>query len=81
MITAEEVIRRVRGELRGKAAVDRVLREDIALQDLGLSSLQVAEIVFGLEEDYGIKIDEARAADARTLGDLLALVNVQPAAV
>jgi acyl carrier protein len=81
MITVEEVVRRVRRELRGRTAGDRVLREDTALQDLGLSSLQVAEIVFGLEEDYGVKIDEARAADARTLGDLFALVNIQPDAV
>lgn len=75
MITVEDVADLIRRELRGKLAKDVTIDASTRLDDLGLSSLQVAEIVFTLEEDYGVEFDPARAADASTLGDLIALVN------
>jgi acyl carrier protein len=75
MITVEDVADLIRRELRGKLAKDVTIDAGTRLDDLGLSSLQVAEIVFTLEEDHGVEFDPARAADASTLGDLIALVN------
>ena len=75
MIEIEEVVRLVRREMRGAVNDGVKIDENSRLDDLGLSSLQVAEIVFTLEERYKVEFDPARAADARTLGDLIALGN------
>ena len=75
MITVDEVAGLIRRELRGKLDAGTVLDEGTRLEDLGLSSLQVSEIVFTLEEDHEVEFDAARAADAKTLGDVVALAN------
>ncbi|NGO66961.1 acyl carrier protein [Streptomyces boncukensis] len=75
MITVEEVTKLIHREMRGKAPTGIEIAEDTKLGDLGLSSLQVTEIVFTLEETHGVEFDPARAADARTLGDLIAIGN------
>jgi acyl carrier protein len=75
MIELEELVGLVRRELRGKAAGDIALDETTELQQLGLSSLQIAEIVFKLEDEHEVEFDPARAAEAKTLGDVLALGN------
>ncbi|MBB5802989.1 acyl carrier protein [Saccharothrix ecbatanensis] len=75
MIGIDEVIGLIKREMRGKLPADITIDENSSMDDLGLSSLQVAEIVFTLEEDHGVEFDAARAADARTLGDLVALGN------
>ena len=75
MITIEEVSKRIRHELRGKLPPETVIDENTTMEDLSLSSLQVADIVFELEEDYGVEFDAAKAADAKTLGQLIAVAN------
>ncbi|HEV3360916.1 MAG TPA: acyl carrier protein [Pseudonocardiaceae bacterium] len=75
MITVDEVAGLIRREMRGKLPEGTIIDESTSMDDLGLSSLQVAEIVFTLEEDHEIEFDPARAADAKTLGDLVALGN------
>lgn len=74
MITADEVLGLVKNELRGKLPAENI-DEHTELNELGLSSLQIAEIVFTLEEEHEVEFDPARAADAHTLGDLVALGN------
>lgn len=75
MITVEEVSGLIKREMRGKLPDGTIIDENTSMDDLGLSSLQVAEIVFTLEEDHEVEFDPARAADAKTLGDLVALGN------
>ncbi len=75
MITVDETAGLIRRELRGKLPEGTTIDEGTRMEDLGLSSLQVSEIVFTLEEDHGIEFDPARAADVKTLGELIALGN------
>lgn len=75
MITVDEVAALIRREMRGKLPAETIIDENTSMDDLGLSSLQVAEIVFTLEEEHEVEFDPARAADAKTLGDLVALGN------
>jgi acyl carrier protein len=75
VITIEEVVRLVSRELRGVVSGGMTIDENARLNDLGISSLQIAEIVFTLEDNHKVEFDPARAADARTLGDLIALGN------
>ncbi|WP_083661825.1 acyl carrier protein [Actinophytocola xanthii] len=75
MITIETLSDLIRREMRGKLPADVQIDETTRLDELGLSSLQVSEIVFTLEDEHGVEFDPAKAADAQTLGDLLALTN------
>ncbi|MGW3964188.1 phosphopantetheine-binding protein [Amycolatopsis sp. NPDC005003] len=75
MITAEDVARLVRAQLRGRARTDVRLAADTELEQAGLSSLQLAEVVFTLEEEYRVQFDTSRAAGVRTIGDLVSLAN------
>jgi acyl carrier protein len=75
MITVDEVAGLIRGELRGKLPADTTIDESTRLEDLGMSSLQVSEVVFTLEEQHETEFDPARAADVKTLGELVALAN------
>lgn len=75
MITLDEVAGMIRHEMRGKLPAGLAINENTKLNEIGLSSLQIAEIVFTLEEDHEVEFDPARAAGAETLGDLIALGN------
>lgn len=75
MIRFEEVVRLVSRELRGTVPGSITIDENTRLDDLSISNLQLAEIVFTLEDKHKVEFDPARAADARTLGDLIELGN------
>jgi acyl carrier protein len=75
MITLEELSRRIREQRRGKLDEDMTIDESTVLEELGLSSLEVSEIVFTLEEEHGVEFDASKAADVRTVGELIAIAN------
>jgi len=75
-VTLADVITLVRRQLRGNAT--REMGENTRLEDLGLSSLQISDLVFSLEEQYDLELDTARAAGIRTLGDVVALAAASP---
>ena len=75
MVTVDEVAALVRSKMRGKTRTELVIDENTRIDDLGLSSLQFSEVVFTLEDEYETEFDPAKAADARTLGDLVTLAN------
>ncbi|MEV6836219.1 acyl carrier protein [Streptomyces sp. NPDC052301] len=72
MITAEEVCVRIAKKL-GSKANSYTLNEDTAFDSVGLSSLQIADIVYSIEDDLEIEFDESRAASVKTVGDLVKL--------
>ena len=75
MITVDEVTDLIRHELRSKLDSDTALDENTQLDDLGLSSLQISDIVFTLEETHEVEFDAGRAADVKTIGDVVAVAN------
>jgi acyl carrier protein len=50
------------------------VRPEATLQALGLDSLSLAELLFDLEDEFGIEVPEERA-DLSTLGEAAALVD------
>jgi acyl carrier protein len=80
LITFDELAELIRREMRGEFPKDVVLTEDTSLDDLGLSSLQIAEIVFTLEERIGTEFDPAKAASVKTIGKMIELTNETAAA-
>ncbi|MFC8130861.1 acyl carrier protein [Streptomyces sp. NPDC057302] len=74
MITAEEVCARIAKKL-GSKANSFTLNEDTAFDSVGLSSLQIADIVYTIEDDLEIEFDESRAASVKTVADLVKLAE------
>ncbi|MFI6169095.1 acyl carrier protein [Nocardia sp. NPDC051052] len=74
MIELDELVILIRKQLRGRQDVIS-LTEDTVIADIGLSSLQFADIVFTLEEEYEVEFDPAKAASAKTVGDVLEVAN------
>ena len=80
MITVGDVATLVRRELRGKLPAGKEIDADTRLDDLGMSSLQVSEVIFSLEDKHGFSFDAARAADVKTIGEVVGLANESLAA-
>ncbi len=57
---------------RFKAAPERITRETSLVKDLGADSLDSLELVFQLEEAFGILIPNERIGDFATMGAICA---------
>lgn len=47
------------------------VKETATLEELGADSLAAVELIMALEESTGISIDDADAANLKTVGDIL----------
>jgi acyl carrier protein len=78
MIAAGEVCDLIRTKLGGRLEPDFALDENTVFDELGLSSLQLADIVYTIEDRLRIEFDPSRAAGVKTVGDLVRLANGSP---
>ncbi|MEV6766582.1 acyl carrier protein [Streptomyces sp. NPDC051105] len=74
MITVEEVCDRIAKKLGSKADA-YTLGPDTSFDSVGLSSLQIADLVYTIEDDLGIEFDESKAASVTTVADLVKLAE------
>ncbi|WP_326598974.1 acyl carrier protein [Streptomyces sp. NBC_01803] len=74
MITAEEVCGLIAKKL-GSKADSFTLNEGTTFDEVGLSSLQIADIVYTIEDDLEIQFDPSKAASVKTVGDLVRLAE------
>jgi acyl carrier protein len=74
-VTVAEVAGLVRKQLGARMPDDNSLDADQPFGDIGLSSLQVADIVYSLEDRLGIRFDSARAAEVETINSLVNFAN------
>lgn len=49
--------------------------ESEIIKDLGADSLDVVEMLLDLEKEYGVEITDEQAADLKTVGDIVKLVE------
>ena len=49
--------------------------ESEIIKDLGADSLDVVEMLLELEKEYGVEITDEQAADIKTVGDIVKLVE------
>lgn len=73
-VALEDVTVLVRGALKGRGPKGE-LTAGTRIEDLGLSSLQLADILFQLEEGKGVRFDGGAVSELRTLGELVELAN------
>lgn len=65
----EKVVEIIAKELDKDAS--SITLETRLVEDLGADSLDAVEIMFSLEEEYGMEIDDESAQAIKTVGDLV----------
>ncbi|MFE4460170.1 phosphopantetheine-binding protein [Nocardia tengchongensis] len=76
LITIDDVRFMVREGLAGNISPDDEISEDTRIEDLGLTSLQIAELIMRIEDDLDIDLDSTRLAEVQTVGQLLLTVDL-----
>lgn len=74
-VALEDVTALIRDTLRSRWNPSTELGESTRIEDLDLSSLQLADIVFRLEEEKGVRFDGGEVSELCTLGELVELAN------
>lgn len=69
----EKVAKIIAKELNAKE--ENVKLETRLVEDLGADSLDAVEIMFALEEEFGIEIDDESAQNIKTVGDLVSYIE------
>ncbi len=58
-------------------AVEEVTEDKEIVKDLGADSLDVVEMLMGLEEEYGITVSDEDAVNIKTVGDIVKLIDAE----
>mmetsp|Transcript_57648 Transcript_57648/g.130629 ORF Transcript_57648/g.130629 Transcript_57648/m.130629 type:complete len:109 (-) Transcript_57648:285-611(-) len=54
---------------------DKVVEGASFIEDLEADSLDLVELILGLEETFGVEISDEKAAELKTVGDAAALIE------
>ena len=73
---SEAAVLRVRAVVLPRLAValgvgEELVTDDLELETLGLSSLEVMEMVYDAEDELDIVVDEDSLGDVKTVGELV----------
>lgn len=55
--------------------VEEISEEKDVVKDLGADSLDVVEMLMGLEEEFNITVPEEDAVNIKTVGDIIKLIE------
>ena len=73
-----EVKERIINLLSDKLGYDKteIKEENNFVMDLGADSLDMVEIIMGIEQEFGLKIEDEEITGIETVGDLIKKVEV-----
>jgi acyl carrier protein len=76
---AEELFEKIKALIAKKLDVDenKIELSSSFRQDLGADSLDTYELVYQIEEDFGIKIPDEKAQEFETVGDAYEFIKSQ----
>lgn len=75
MVTIEQIADLMRAKLSAAREAGLVLNETTTFEELGVTSLELANFVFSLEDEFDVELDPSMAAEIKTIGDLVKVVN------
>lgn len=57
--------------------VEEVTEEKEIVKDLGADSLDIVEMLMGLEEEYGVTVSDEEAVNIKTVGDIVKVIDAE----
>lgn len=73
MATADKIKELIAKQLN--KPLDSITDDKEIVKDLGADSLDVVEMLMNLEEEYNISVSEEEAANLRTVGDIIKVID------
>jgi len=73
--TLDELKKLLHKYSKNKPALESATAATRLRKDLGVSSVNLVDVVLDIEEGFGITIDDDELADMSTLGEALALID------
>ena len=75
MITSEKIKEMIAKQLN--KPVSDVTDEKDVVKDLGADSLDVVEMLMGLEEEFGVELSDEEAVALKTVGDIVKVIETK----
>ncbi|MDH3525655.1 MAG: acyl carrier protein [Acidobacteriota bacterium] len=72
-----EILERLRGVLEASStqALDwSALSVATTVESLGFDSLSILDVLYGIEQEFGLELDAADVIDLKTVGELVAVM-------
>ena len=73
-----EILDRLRGVLRDSAVEERdwdVVAPETTIESLGFDSLTILDVLYDVEEEFGIALEPKQVVKTRTVGEIIALLQ------